>query len=179
MAVGDSAAGFIKATYGGSLALRSFSSESNNRSGGESGKKKAVSEPTKIKGFSDRYIKREHIFSPDHIENGIYTLSDLPEAKEINQLQQLKKLKELAANDRKVGTMKQDVENDILGKFLNIIKQFDKDGAFREKLNVIRTTINGIKIEIHVYIVDGTVIGMDGYLGHSDRQWAGCNVLYQ
>ena len=35
VAIGDSVAGFIKAAHGGSLALRSFTPEANNRSGGE------------------------------------------------------------------------------------------------------------------------------------------------
>ena len=113
-----------------------------------------------IRAYSDNPIKRDHIFSPDHRERGIYRLSKLPEAVEVEK------------DGAGIGKIiKETVENDILAKFQRIIEAVDAAGRLEEGTNIIRTTIDGFKVEIHVHIEKGKVFNIDGYLPHSGRKW--------
>ena len=61
---------------------------------------------------------------------------------------------------------------EILDKFKNIVKDINSKGLFNEGTNQIKTVINGLDVEIKVHIIDGIVKSLDGYIGHSSREWA-------
>jgi hypothetical protein len=103
-----------------------------------------------IKGYNEAGIKRDHIFSPDHEKGGIMKLSVKPE--NINNIAQQKL--------------------EIIERFKAVIQDIDAKGLVpKEGLTVIRTTIDGLKVEIHVYLKDGMALSLDGYIGHSPRNW--------
>lgn len=60
-------------------------------------------------------------------------------------------------------------EADIVNKFKAIVRTINAAGKLIEKTNVIRTFINGLQVEIHVHIINGMAVGLDGYIGHSAR----------
>lgn len=77
----------------------------------------------------------EHVFSQDHIKNGIF---DLGQSKA-----------------------------EIINKFFSIVE------AVSDKLvegpNEIRTTINGLEVTIRVFVRNGEIINLDGFIGYSQR----------
>ena len=60
----------------------------------------------------------------------------------------------------------------------SIIKDVDAKGLLlKEGLTPIRTTIDGLKVEIHVYLENGVAKSIDGYIGHSPRKWHYVSIL--
>jgi len=61
---------------------------------------------------------------------------------------------------------------EIIDRFKAIVKDIDTKGLLlKEGTTVIRTTIDGLKVEIHVHLKDGIAMSLDGYVGHSGRKW--------
>ena len=100
-----------------------------------------------IKKYSDTAIKKEHIFSKEHKKDGVMKLGTTPKASEA------------------------DLQKEIVDNFKNIVRDIDSKGLLKSGDNQIKTVINDLKVEIKVRIIDGTVISLDGYIGHSARVW--------
>lgn len=77
----------------------------------------------------------EHVFSQDHIKNGIFALGQS--------------------------------KDEIINKFFNIVEAVSN--KLVEGPNEIRTIINGIEVTIRVYVQDGEIINLDGFVGYSQR----------
>ena len=71
---------------------------------------------------------------------------------------------------RKKGIMKLgSTEDEIISRFKNIVDRADSYGMLENGPNRIKTIINGLEVEIKVHIVDGKVMSLNGYVGHSKR----------
>ena len=134
--------------------------ESNASTAGISGDKSRVKgtlqnaagavkiQSTTIKGYADDAIKKGHVFSEKHVKKGIMLLATTAGATDAAK------------------------KDEILDKFKNIVKDINSKGLFNEGTNQIKTVINGLDVEIKVHIIDGIVKSLDGYIGHSSREWA-------
>jgi hypothetical protein len=98
-----------------------------------------------IKGYTETAIKRDHVFSPQHKEDGLMKLS-------------------------KFGNTVQG-EDEIIKMFQGIIKEVDSHGLLKtDRTNIIRTVINGLKVDIKFNIrADGVIRSFDGYIGWTGR----------
>jgi hypothetical protein len=98
-----------------------------------------------IKGYTETAINRDHVFSDKHKKAGLMNLS-------------------------KFGNTVQG-ENEIIGMFQDIIKEVDSHGLLKTgRTNIIRTIINGHKVDIKIDIrPDGLIRSVDGYIGWTGR----------
>jgi hypothetical protein len=98
-----------------------------------------------IKGYTETAINRDHVFSDNHKKAGLMKLSKL--------------------GDTPQG------ESEIIGMFQDIIKEVDSHGLLKtDRTNIIRTIINGHKVDIKIDIrVDGLIRSFDGYIGWTGR----------
>ena len=101
-----------------------------------------------IKKYFKRAMDRTHIFSEPHIKDGIMKLTSLATASEEVQ------------------------KDDIIEKFKAIVTAVDAKGLLKDGVtNAIQMVINGLKVQIQVHIINGEVMSLDGYIGHSARIW--------
>lgn len=108
-----------------------------------------------IKAYREEGIKRGHIFSEKHEKAGLMRLSTVTEA----ELKGLEEVDKIAKH-----------QDRIVERFKAVVKDVDTKGlVLKEGLTVIRTAIDGLKVEIHVYLKDGIALSLDGYIGHSGR----------
>ena len=98
-----------------------------------------------IKGYTETAIRRKHVFSDKHKKAGLMNLS-------------------------KFGNTVQG-EDEIIGMFQDIIKEVDSHGLLKtDRTNIIRTIINGHKVDIKIDILpDGLIRSVDGYIGWTGR----------
>lgn len=93
-----------------------------------------------IKDFNMDFLLKEkeiHVFSADHIKNGIMDLGKNREG--------------------------------IMKSGFDILEEMNEKGLLKEGPTQIRTTINGFKSEIRIYIKDGKLINFDMFKGQSTR----------
>ncbi len=89
----------------------------------------------KISNRLDMEKVYSHVFSKQHISNGIMNLGK--------------------------------DETDILNKFFDIADK--TSNLWVEGSNEIRTTINGLEVTIRIYIEEGKLVNLDGFVGYSQR----------